>query len=141
MIQFTENFDLSEGRFLPLNVHELKTVIYFDSDPFSSGFVNGLSHDGICPIPDLLSKLVIRNIRASSGCEFPEAHNIIVLRDSAQEARGLRYSSGIACVPHLLSLLEGLFVLFQFSREGVLLLLNGISMHSLDICCCLGNVV
>ena len=55
MIQLAENFNFPESRLLPLHIHQLETVVYFDGDSFPSGLMQGLLDYGICTVADLLA--------------------------------------------------------------------------------------
>jgi len=55
MIQLAEYFDFPESRFLPLYVHQLETVVYFDGDSFACGLMKSLLDNSICTVSDLLA--------------------------------------------------------------------------------------
>jgi hypothetical protein len=125
MIQLAENFNFPESRLLPLHIHQLETVVYFDGDSFPSGLMQGLLDYGICTVADLLAKLVVRDFRAPGGSEFSETHHVValVVGKGAKYPRGLGDRPRVSGVSHLLCLPEGLFIFLELSGEGVFLFL------------------
>lgn len=118
MIQLAEYFDFPESRFFPLYVHQLETVIYFDGNSFTCGLMKGILDNGICTVPDLLAKLVVRDFRAPSSCKFSKTHHVaLVVSKGADHPRCLRDRPRISCVSHLLSFPEGLLIFFELSGE------------------------
>lgn len=130
MREFTQDLDLSQGRFLPLNVHQFESIIDLNSDSLIGWLVNGLSHNGIGTRSDLLSKLIVIDVRATRGSKLSQAH---VLHQSLLIEGLLGACSRMLFMS--LSFSESLLVFFEFSGERILLFINeSVGMSSLDVC-------
>jgi hypothetical protein len=70
MLHLFENFDLSDGTALPLNVNQLILVIDFDCESLSSLLMDGFLHDSICPLPKIFAHSILSNASEIKGSKF-----------------------------------------------------------------------
>ena len=64
VIESAQNTDFSDRLLLPLDVHELLSVVLLDRNLFSTRLVDALFHHGIGTVTNLLAEMVLVDIGA-----------------------------------------------------------------------------
>jgi len=79
VIEPTENSYLSDGLFLPMDVHQFESVVLFDGYMFPCIAVECLFDNCIGPFAYLFAKVVGGDVRTACGCELVSPGPVLIL--------------------------------------------------------------